>query len=147
MAESGLTSHTATIKQYLLTYLLTNSTKQSPSWEANRFSARKKIPRILWNLKVHYHIYKCPSPWPYPEPHWSSPHPPSHFLMIHLNITLPPIRGCSKWPLSHNFSHQNPAYTPTLPHMCYRPHPSPSSRFDQPNNNWWGVQIIKLLIM
>jgi hypothetical protein len=30
--------------------------EQSPSWEANRFSASKEILRILW--KVHYLIHK-----------------------------------------------------------------------------------------
>ena len=34
---------------YLFTYLLTHSMEQSPSWEANRFSASQVIPRILWN--------------------------------------------------------------------------------------------------
>jgi len=44
------------------TYLLTYSVKQSPSWEANRFSASQEIPRILWNPKVHYRNHKCPPP-------------------------------------------------------------------------------------
>jgi hypothetical protein len=46
----------------LLTYLLTYSMEQSPSWEANRFAASQEISRILCNPKVHYRILKCPPP-------------------------------------------------------------------------------------
>jgi len=45
---------------YLLTYLLTYCVEQSPSFEANRFSVRQEIPRILWNPSVHYSIHKGP---------------------------------------------------------------------------------------
>jgi len=31
-------------------------------WEANTFSDRKEIPRILWNTKGPYRIYTCPPP-------------------------------------------------------------------------------------
>ena len=40
--------------------LVTYFVEQSPSWEANQFSASHEIPRILWNPKVLYRFYKCP---------------------------------------------------------------------------------------
>jgi len=73
--------------------------------------------------------------------------PSSHFLESHLNIFLPSMPGSSKWSPSLRFLHQNPVCTSSLPHTCYMPHPSHSSRFDHPNSVWWAIQIIKLLIM
>jgi hypothetical protein len=53
-----------TAGKHVRTYILTYSTEQSPSRGATRFSASQEIPRILWNMKVHYRVYKSPSPVP-----------------------------------------------------------------------------------
>jgi hypothetical protein len=34
-------------KKNMVTYLITYSIEQSPSWEANRFAASQEIPRVL----------------------------------------------------------------------------------------------------
>ena len=36
--------------------------QQSPSWEANGFSASQEFPRISRNSNVNYRHYKCPPP-------------------------------------------------------------------------------------
>jgi hypothetical protein len=128
-------------KRYLLTYLLTHSMEQSPSWEANRFSASQEITPISWNPKVHYRIHK----WPPPVPILSQLDPvhntTTHFLKIHLNIVLPSTPGSPRRFLSLRFPHQNPVYVSPLPHTRYVPRPSHSSRFYHPNKIGWAVQI------
>jgi hypothetical protein len=78
----------------LYTYLLIYNMEQSPSWEANRFSASQENPRILLNPKVHYHIRNSP-----PSLAWASSiqsMPPHHtswksilILSSHLSQGLP----------------------------------------------------------
>ena len=58
---------------WFLSYLLTYSTVQSPSWEANWFAASQEIPRISRNPKVHYRTHKRPPPI-YPGPAQSIPY-------------------------------------------------------------------------
>ena len=135
------------LENILLTYLLVYSMEQIPSWEANQFAASQEIPHILWNLKVHYHIHKCPPPvliLSQPDPVHT---PTTHFLNIHLIIILPSTPGTSKWSLSLRFPHQNPVHTSPVPHTCHMPHPSHSSRFYHSQNIGWAVQIIKFVIM
>ena len=105
---------------------------QHSPWEANRFSASQKIPRILRNPKVHYRTHKCPPPVPTLSQIDPVHTPTSHFLKIHLNIITLSPPGASKWSLSLRVPHQNLVYTSPLPHKCYLSRPSHSSRFDQP---------------
>jgi hypothetical protein len=64
---------------YIYTHI--HSMEQS-LWKANRFASSQEISHILWNLKVHYHIRKCPPTVPI----WSQLNlvhtPTSYFLKI-----------------------------------------------------------------
>ena len=125
---------------YLLAYLLTYSMEQSP-WGASRFSASQEIPHILWNSRIHNRSHKCPTPVPILS-HTQTAHTPTfHFQKIHLNIILPSTSWFTKWSLSPSFPHQNPVYTSPFHRTCYMSRRSHSSRFDQPKNCWWRVQI------
>ena len=99
-----------------LTYLLTHSTEQSPSWEANSSSAGQEIPRI----------YKSPPPVCIKSQINPVYTPTSHFLKIHLNIILPSTPRSPKWSLSFMFPHQKPVYASP---SSYALHASPISVF------------------
>ena len=121
--------------------------EQSPSWQADRFSASQEIHGTFWNPKVHYRIHTCPTPIPILSQLDPVHTPTSHFLKIHLNIILSSMPGSPKWSLSFRFPHQNPLYTSPLPHTRYMPGPSHFSRFYHQKGIGWRVGIIKLLIM
>jgi len=93
----------------LLTYILTYSVEQSPSCEANRFSASQEIPPILWNPKLHYHS-QVPATCPYSEPARSisiPPHPTSwrsRFILSHLHLGVPSGLFLSGFPTKTSYT-------------------------------------------
>jgi len=116
--------------------------QQSPSWEANCFSANQEIPLILFTTKFHYRIHKFPRTVPILN-HIDPVHALTfHFLKIHLNIILPSTPGFPKWSLSLGFPYQNPVYVFPLPVMCYIPLLPYFTLFYQPKDIWFVVQII-----
>jgi len=88
------------------------------------------------DLKIHYSIYKCPPPVPVLSQLDPVHAPISHFLNFHLNIIIPPSLILTSGLFPSGFPIQSPS-TP-LPHTCYVPSPSLSSRFDNSNNFVWG---------
>jgi hypothetical protein len=104
--------------------LLTHSTVQSPSWEANWFAASQDIPRISRNPKLHYRTRK---PLP-PVPILGQPNPvhipTSHLLEIYPNIIHPSTPRSPQWSLSLQFPHQDPICPLSSPIRATRPaHP------------------------
>jgi hypothetical protein len=85
-------------------FLYTNSIEQSPSWDANRYSASQESPCVLWNLKVHYHIHDRPPLFPIlsqTDPA-HAPHPTSQrsilMLYSHLRLGFPRSLLASSFP-------------------------------------------------
>jgi len=115
-----------------LTYLLTYAMEQSPSKEANMFSASQEIPRILWNPEGSLPHSQVPATCPYHEPARSSPYPTSHWLRSILILSANLRLGLPSGLFPSGFLTRI-LYTP-LPHTRFKPRPSHSSRFYHPNN-------------
>jgi hypothetical protein len=104
-----------------LTNQLTKFMKQSPSWVANRSSGNQKIPRILWNAKVHYRLQNSPPYIPILS-HMSLvdvPHPTSWRLIVilsyHLYLDLPSVLFASVFPTETLYAPPIASYTLQAP--------------------------------
>ena len=83
---------------------------QSPSWEANWFTASQEIPRISRNPKIHYRTHKRPPPVPILGQHNPVHIPTSHLLEIRPNIIHPSTPRSPQWSFSLRFPHQDPIH-------------------------------------
>jgi hypothetical protein len=106
----------------------------------------KKFPAFFWNAEVHYRAHKNPplvlifsQMHPF---HTFSP----YLTKIHSNFILPSTSRSSEWSLPFKFSDQNFVCVSHLSHACYILCQSNPPCFDHPNNVWWSVQVMKLLI-
>ena len=107
-AATGIGCLTKLVLQ--ITYLLTYSMVQSPSWEANWFAASQEIPRISRNPKVHYRTHKRPPPISILGPPNPVHIPTTHLSeirpnIIHTSTPRPPQRS-----LSLRLPHQDPIH-------------------------------------
>jgi len=118
---------------------------QSPSSEANWFSASQEIPHISRNPKVHYPTHKRPPPISILGQHNPVHIPTSHLLEIYPNIIHPSTPRSPQWSLSLQFPHQDPLHPSLLTHTRHMTSPSHSSRFYHPHNIGWGVMLFNLL--
>ena len=129
---------------YLLTYLLTPCStvlveKLTGSQLVKKFPAFYGTRRFITAFTGVRNLS-------YPGPAASIPYYPFLFPQIHRNL-FPFTIWCPKWTLSVRFPILNPLYASPLPYSCCMPLPSHSSRFYQPNNVGWALQIIKLLTL
>jgi len=75
---------------------LTNSTEQSPSWEADSLSASEEILPLLWNPECSLPCSQEPTTGPYSDPDASTPLSPPYFSKIPSNIILPSMLRSSE---------------------------------------------------
>ena len=91
--------------------------EQSPSWKANCFAVSQEIPCILWNLKVHYRIHKCPPPVPILNQLDPVYTPTSHRLKVHFILSSHLYLGLPNGLFSSSFPTQI-LHMPLLSTVC-----------------------------
>jgi hypothetical protein len=114
--------------------------------EANRFLVSVEIPHILWNPKVNCRVRKLPTLVPILS-QTNLPHTLPSYLFKIPCIILPSTLRSFKYSLSFIFLHQNPVCISFLSHACRMTRVFDHPRFDNPNNIWRGIRIMRFLIV
>jgi hypothetical protein len=122
----------------------TSPMKQVPIWDYNRFSAAHNIPRTLRNPQFHCRVHRNPPQVTVIQIHLVHARPSYsyafqiHFGIIRLWLTSGLYTSLFSAKTLHAFlSSTNVPHAPNIS----------SSWYDQPNNNWWGIRITKILNM
>jgi len=120
--------------------------EHTPSWEAYSHSASQVIS-CLYGTRRFIIVFTGTATGPYPEPDSSTPHLPTIFSLrsilissFHLRLVLLSVLFLSCF---------RPKFCIHLSslHAYYMHHPSHYPWFHDPNNIWWSLQDMKLLIM
>jgi hypothetical protein len=139
-------AHILCLSAWKCVFLPHTHTYKLTSWEVRSCSV-SQISRPLWNLKVHYRVQNSPSPVPI----LSQMNPvctlSSYGFNICFNIILSFIPTSSNWFPPLKIPDQNPVRDSHLSNARYMSHPAHPVWFDDTNNVWWRVKIMKLLIM
>jgi hypothetical protein len=121
--------------------------EQSPSWKANNHSVSQEVPRLLWN-QMFITVFTTARHWPLSWARciqFTTSHPISLHSILILSSSL--RLGLPSGLLPSGFYIKNNVFVSNISRACYMFHPSHPPKFDHPNNIWWIVQVMKLLIM
>jgi len=123
--------------------VITNSMEQSPCWETSSLAANQEVTFLLWNPTVHYSIDKSPPLAPLLGKMNAVNNFQLHLSDIHSYIILPSMpRSSELFFFLLGFPNK---ILYALVCVLYAL-PISSSLIDRPNI-WWGLQVVKLLIM